>query len=234
MNAELYKIDLPDGRSYIGVTTQGIKKRMGNHKANIYRRDYPLYLAMRNFNFDDCHVSVLETGSHEQMLKAEKLAIVKFNTRYPNGLNMELGGVKKTGEVHDETLKKLAVKSLGKKHSEESKEKMAKARLGTKASEETKAKLSAMRIGNTHSIGFKVKDETKLKISKSLKGRIFSDEHKAKIGAALTGKKKSPEAIAKMAASLKGHKYNVGRVCSQETKDKISATKRMKSKEVNL
>lgn len=228
MTAELYKIDLPDGRSYIGVTTQGIKKRMANHKANIKRRKLPLYLAMSNFKFEDCKVTVLETGMLDHMMEAEKIAIVKFNTRYPYGLNMEGGGIKKAGEVHKETLKKLSAASTGNKLSDESKEKIGNANRGRKASDETKAKLSAMRIGNTNSLGHKVSEETRLKTSESLKGRVFSEEHKAKIANALRGKSKSAEHITKMSMASTGNKNCVGRVISQETKDKISATKLMK------
>ena len=95
----------------------------------------------------------------------------KVNTRF------------KKGHKHsEETKKKIGLKSLGRKQSEESIKKMLNSKAGYKHSEETKKKIGAAHMGSKRS------QETKNKMSQQRKGRVLTKEWKLKIGESGKGK----------------------------------------------
>lgn len=99
-----------------------------------------------------------------------------------------------------ETLEKMRLINLGRKHTDNFKDNQRERMLGNKMS-----------------------SETKLKISAALIGKKKSDEHVAKVSSALIGKKHSAEAKAKMSAAKLGvSPPNKGKKWTQETRDKIA------------
>ena len=97
-------------------------------------------------------------------------------------------------------------RTLGIKHTAESRANMSAAQKGKKLSEEHISRMSASLKGRTMS------DETCAKMSLAKKGNKYalgtkrSDETRAKISAAQKGKKKSPESTAKRLATLAKNK----------------------------
>lgn len=89
----------------------------------------------------------------------------------------------------EEAIKNNSLAQIGKRLSIETKQKISEflkgnARsLGYKHSEETKLRMSLSRMGRIFS------EETKQKLSNAKKGKLFSDEHKQKISEAQTGEK---------------------------------------------
>jgi hypothetical protein len=107
--------------------------------------------------------------------------------------------------LSDQSRKKLADSSRGRKHTEETKRKMSELKIGITTwnkgipmSEEAKKKLSESKKGR------KLTQEHKDKISKSGKGRVVSEEVKKIIGDAHRGKTVSKETREKLSKSNKG------------------------------
>jgi hypothetical protein len=139
----------------------------------------------------------------------------------------------------EEVRKKLSLKNLGKKRSQETIEKMRIASTGKVASEETKKKISfaltgreigidqrkklaAGRIGKKHSADF-IALMSKVKVGKKLK-----QEHVEKISKALTGIKKSPEHLQKIADANRGKpSQRKGKKLSEETRIRMSIARRL-------
>jgi hypothetical protein len=83
----LYRILLPDGRRYIGVSKQP-KYRMAAH----YRAPTYIGAAMRLYGRNACRLEILCGGPRDYIYELEERAIKKFNTRYPAGCNRDSGG----------------------------------------------------------------------------------------------------------------------------------------------
>ena len=116
-------------------------------------------------------------------------------------------------------------RTIGFKHSEETKQKMRIKHLGKKMSKESCEKMSKSFTGRI------VSEETKQKMSGKIpwnKGKQISTELKEKLRNSHPGVKQSAETIAKRIVSRKGYKH------SEETKQKISIALKNKSNPANL
>ena len=87
----LYRITLPDGRAYIGVSKNPCK-RFGEHCRNSSRRCY-IDQTIREVGKENVIFQVLVGGARSFIYELEKKAIAKFRTRWPFGFNVSLGGV---------------------------------------------------------------------------------------------------------------------------------------------
>lgn len=123
---------------------------------------------------------------------------------------------------------KIAISTLGFKHSEESKRKMSIAKRAM--SQETKSKMSRARLGKSPSNkGRSHSKETRDKISTAItgntnrKGHHHSQDTKNKIGAASKGRKHTTENRKKISEVLSR------RGCSPETKKKLSIKAKVRS-----
>lgn len=108
------------------------------------------------------------------------------------------GGEGMSGHVKsEETLAKLRISLLGRKHSDATKALIGAKSKGKIFSAETRLKLSMANKGSVPT------PETLAKRSVALSGRKFSDEHRAKISKALTGRKCDPAHIEKAAKACR-------------------------------
>ena len=87
----IYKITCPNGKSYIGQTVQAFKKRMHNHQSG------PgfckaLKEKIDEIGFDKFEKEIIWDGDDKLLSEMEKKYIHEYNTIYPNGYNMLLGG----------------------------------------------------------------------------------------------------------------------------------------------
>jgi hypothetical protein len=145
----------------------------------------------------------------------ESFYIKEFNTIYPYGYNLTLGGDGNSGwKMTDETKLKISQKNKGIHHSEEFK--IIRSKLtsgknnpnyGKKMSEETKNKIRNSLMGKNLS------EETKKKQSEKRKGIKFSEEHKRHL-------KDSIRIYYNNLPREKHHSYGIA--MAEEIKNKIS------------
>lgn len=187
-----------DGRKYIGITSQRLKKRWQYGYGYEARTHFGA--AVRKYGWDAFDHEILETGLSEEEAKGkEREYIALFDTMNPKkGFNLTAGG---DGVLHL-------------KMTEETKEKLRNSHLGIKQSQETieKRKASRAEYYKTHSRP-KVAMEHIMMLVKARegltvwnKGKEWSEEVKQKIRDANLGKKASEETRRRMRASAKKKK----------------------------
>lgn len=90
----VYKIKMPDGKCYIGVTTKTAKQRLAKHFEDAKGgRDTSIADAMRRCKFKGITIETLvECEDVEMLYEIEKEQIEKHDTRIPNGHNATIGG----------------------------------------------------------------------------------------------------------------------------------------------
>lgn len=184
-----------NGKKYIGMTSQTLNNRWRNGKG--YRGCEAIEQAINEFGWKNFGHEVLQTGlSFEEACEAEKNFIISLGSRYPQGYNIDGGGVKNR-DFADRTKEKIRAYHIGKK-----------------ASEETRAKQSAIRKGR------QVSEETRKKVSEAKKGVRFSESHKQHIS---EGKKKllseNKQFYEGQAERLRGYAKKLRRPVLQFTKD---------------
>ena len=153
----------PNGKKYVGVTTQSNPEYRWREGKG-YKRNTYFYRAIKKYGWDNIEHEVFETHSLDLMAYWEKLLIYYYNTTNPEfGYNNTSGGEHINGcQRLDATKQKISKSLKGHIVSEETKKKISKAKKGFKHSEETKKKLRE----------YKHSEETKKKISEAGKGRI--------------------------------------------------------------
>ena len=89
-----YKLTAPNGKSYHGVTTLSVNRRMTGHKTAARNGStYPLHAAIRKYGFENFKVEMLDTSVDlEELHQLEIEAIARDNTLAPNGYNLTAGG----------------------------------------------------------------------------------------------------------------------------------------------
>lgn len=228
----LYQFLFPNGKSYIGITTN-VASRFRDHYRTAGRlKTSPLSCAIRKHGFPG--ITILAIGEIEYLKALEVRAIAAFNSLYPTGYNLhEGGGVppsqkgKRQGKEHRQriaqALKRRAVEDPVGEHERRSRiatqwharPDVKEIRRRMHNSPEWRRKVSVANIGKVRST------ETRAHISASLIGRKISPECKAKISQTLRGRKASIETRAKMSLAALGNKSNTGRKVTEETKAKM-------------
>ena len=109
----IYKIQFPNGKHYIGLTTTSLKQRTNEHK-NCAKKDDTkcLYCALRKYEMvDTLELIEIDTADTlEELCKKEIEYIIKYNSYYKNenGYNMTYGGEGTNGYVFTEEDKQRA------------------------------------------------------------------------------------------------------------------------------
>lgn len=256
--AELYKLDFPNGKSYLGVTRKTGLARYEGHRYHAERGGkYPLYRAWRRLGAPK--LTVLAKVEEHMLGETEIRAIQVFRTMLPNGYNVLPGG--EFSPVHAR---------LGKKHSKKARAKMseaAKKRSASPAEREkmserqkafmssakgvrTRRKIAAVQRARMSGPGNPNKTpEGRARISQFWTGRSRPNQrglnnvaHRPEVIAKRSGDNsptKRPEVREKISKALKGNRNgagNKGRTYSEETRAKIakSLTGRWHSPETKL
>jgi hypothetical protein len=183
---ELYKLDFPNGKSYIGITNETALKRFTRHvkKANAGQKQ-AVTNAIRKYTPQAVRVSTLVVARDWEYLCAlERKAIAAFGTREPHGYNLTDGGEGVLGlECRPETRAKLSAANSGRKLTVAQRAKISAAlKQRPPPTEETRAKLSTANTGKVHS------SETRAKCGVANIGRVISPEAKAKQRATVLAK----------------------------------------------
>lgn len=216
MSFFVYIHTCPNGKRYVGVTTQkSPESRWRDGKG--YPHNEHFQSAIQKYGWGDIIHEVFETKSTELMCLWEKILIYYHKTtdrRY--GYNKMGGGDQMSGfHLSDDTKEKISKGNKGKKKppmSEETKRKISEFNKGRTHSEESKRKIS---IGNK---GKKMSEEAKRKVSESAKGRTpwnkgkkltpLSEDHKRKLSERALGRKHSEESKKRMSEARKLYHEN--------------------------
>jgi len=157
MEGIIYRAYLPSGISYIGQTTQGLKKRINCHWNK--RNDGNLFhMLLKLYGREGLCWEVLEE-CEESLLSEREIYWIEYYNSYENGFNDDVGG-KGAGNRHhhynlkEETKLKQSISSKGKPKSESHKRALsiAQQKRGP-ASEETRRKCSESNKGRQFTLG---------------------------------------------------------------------------------
>ena len=103
----IYKIQFPNGKHYIGLTTTSLEQRTKEHNSCAKNGDTKcLYNALRKYNMvDSFELTEIDTADTlEELCEKEILYIQEYNSYYMdrNGYNMTFGGEGTNGYVYTE------------------------------------------------------------------------------------------------------------------------------------
>ncbi len=218
----LYQITFLNGKSYIGITSCSVKRRMILHLHHARKgRACALHRAIRKYGEHSFIArTLLIADDWDYLREMEKRAIQSFSTVAPSGYNLTLGGegvlgVKRSEQTRSklsENAKALSVirnglpgrignqATLGYHHTTEAKKKIAAANTGAIFTDERRTKIGRSKLGNKNCLGKIWTADERLRQSLAQRGRIFSDSAKMKMSAAKIGK---PWTIARRVAQDK-------------------------------
>lgn len=145
----IYQLISPSNKSYIGKTTQPLKKRLGQH-SRFKDGGFAIHGALRKYGLESFVVQELSRATtEEQLTNLEKLWIILLQSANPKyGYNLTWGG--DGGSHNEETKAKLSKAQKGvpnKPHSLETRQKMSRSHMGMVFSESHKRKISVNQRG---------------------------------------------------------------------------------------
>ena len=181
MKYSVYKHTSPDGRVYIGITSQIPEVRWGNGKH--YQTNSYFTRAIEKFGWDNFLHEILSTGLTKDEAEQMEIELIAFyaSTDRSKGFNISFGGKAPSSGLHwkrppDGILRGENHPMYGVRLSDQQKEHLRKLnsannhpQYGTHRSEETKRKISESQKGK------KIPLEQRKRISESLKGHIPSN-----------------------------------------------------------
>lgn len=229
----LYRLNFPNGKSYIGITKFTAEERFLVHCAIAMKgkKSWAVHRAIKKYGMENIKVETLIKADELYLFEAEIKAIRIFNTKQPEGYNLTSGGDGVRG-LTEETLSKMSASQKGKVRSNEMKEKLRAFFKGKPLSAEHRKKISESQKGkiitpealaksaetrrNKGSAFYAMTDEARAHLSAVNKGKTFSEETRARLSAANKGRVHSAEIRANMRAS------KLGKKASEETKLKMS------------
>jgi group I intron endonuclease len=227
--AVIYKITCAvNGKGYIGVTTQTLKKRFSQHAVS----KRMLGNSIRKYGKSNFTMEILLVGDEDYCYDLESILIGSMNTHYTgHGYNDSTGGQHAyAGVVKSDAWRKAHSERLkGRKNgpcSIETKEQISNTMKGRIFSNETKMKQSIARLGKSPANkGIPMTDQQKHKLSIAKKGsigpnkgKVMSEETKQKISLSKSGCVAHNKGVP---MSEQQRMKQIGRIVSQETRDKI-------------
>jgi len=214
----IYAIYLQDGKSYVGSTSQGFKKRWSEHSQRLNSGKHPnIYLvrAWQKYGASAFNFVILEVVN----FKDEEMRITRENY-WINKLRPEFNMAPVAGSVlgikrREETkriLREINIKywhdnprPKGYKRSDEISKAISEGRKGMKFSDEHVGNLSTSLQGReSPRKGAILNDEIKSKISESRRGIARKPESSEKAAESNRGKTRTDEQRARISQSLKG------------------------------
>lgn len=196
----IYKINFPNGKVYIGQTTQNPYQRFKQHLNSVNKDKYkniPLYNALSKYT-NLVSINILCFSTNRLDLDALEIYFIKYfdsfiHSENTNGYNCTKGGAGISGYKWSESAKlKLSLDRFGDKNPN----------FGKPCKDSTKRKISDAQLGeNNHMSGKVMPNDIKNKISKALLGE---KNH-------FYGKKHSEESKLLMSESQKKSSYKAGK-----------------------
>lgn len=195
----IYKHTSPDGKVYIGATSQRPAKRWGGGSGYVSN---PYFAQdIRKYGWEAFTHEILASGLTKAEAGAEEARFIRehHSAERPFGYNIDLGGYS-AGRVSAETRAKMSASHKGHPTSAETRAKLSASHKGKPL---TPAQLAGVRAQGLRRRGVSLPEATR-----------------AKISAALSGRKRSAEHCRRISESKMGH------TVSEATRRKISETKR--------
>lgn len=169
---ELYRLDFPSGKSYIGITRHTAAHRYKGHlKVSEKSGKGVIYRAWRKHG--PPKLVVLAVISEADLYETERRAVAAYGTRHPHGYNATDGGdippsldpliAKKIGDalrgrkLPEDVRLKLVAAVTGRLHSAEAKKRMSEAQKGRKMTAEHRANLAKAKVGGSIPIAVREK-----------------------------------------------------------------------------
>lgn len=157
---KVYKHTFPNGKVYIGITSQPLEKRFENGRG--YKKCPKIHNAILKYGWNNVEHELLYDGLTKQEAESKEIELIAFYGSVENGYNADHGG--NTSGTHSiETRHKMSVSGKGKKKppvSEERKQRYSVCYSGSgnpfynkHHSEETKTKHSEFMKGNQYNKG---------------------------------------------------------------------------------
>lgn len=213
-NYTVYKHTCPNGKVYIGITSQDVKERWKNGKGYIGAL---FHKAIQKYGWHNIKHEVLFEGLTKERAEQKEIELIALymSNQREYGYNVANGGGTNRGfHISEETKKILSEKSKannarywkGKTHSEETKQLISDLRKGKSLTEEQKQKISASLKGIQRT------ETTRQLISEARRGKKLSAEHKEKLSNAHKGKTVSEETRRKMSLAHRKPR-NIIEVC---------------------
>jgi len=189
----IYKIEFPNGKNYIGLTTTSLEQRRREHKSCANNGDTKcLYNALRKYDMIDTFelIQIDTANTIEELCEKEIKYILEYNSYYQNdnGYNMTYGGEGTNGYVC----------------TEEVRQNMSEAQIKRFDDQKEREKSSEAAIKRFQN------DEERLLHGERMKQRMIDDpELREKFSEAQTERFKRPEEIQKSSeAQIKRFKDN--------------------------
>lgn len=157
----VYKLTSPNGKVYIGCTSQNPKTRWDY--GNKYHHNEDLSSDIKSFGWNNFNHDIIHAGLEEEdAYELERELIHKYNSYDPRyGYNKTHGGKTNPGMIRSDAYRKqISNRMAGEKHPF----------YGKHLPEETRLKISKANMWH------KVSDETKHKIGEANRGRSKSEE----------------------------------------------------------
>lgn len=175
---KLYKHTFPNGKVYIGITSQSLADRFQNGHG--YSQCPKMHNAILKYGWNNVEHELLMDGLTKPEAEAKEIETIALYNSVENGYNTDYGG-NATGTHSKETREKISAGGRGKKKPpvSEQRKKNYSARYsgdgnpfyGKHHSEETKLKQSAMMRGNQYNKGNHHTEEYKARKSEQMKAK---------------------------------------------------------------
>lgn len=107
----VYKHIFPNGKVYIGITSQPLEKRFENGRG--YRKCPKIHNAILKYGWNNVEHEMLYSGLSKQEAEQKEIELIAFYGSVENGYNIEHGG-NTTGTHSVETRKKISEGNKGK------------------------------------------------------------------------------------------------------------------------
>lgn len=167
---------IKNGKVYIGITSHTMEQRAGLTGRGYKAHNPHFWAAIQKYGWKDgfTHEVLFTFDTIEEAEQKEIELIALYDaTNREHGYNVLIGG-NCTQHPSEETRRKIAEKSRGRKVSEETKEKIRLANIGRVVSDESRKRMSDAAKKRERN---PLSDETKKKIGDANRGRKYSEEY---------------------------------------------------------
>ncbi len=151
----LYRVSFPNGKAYLGITTQTAQARFKDHcsEAGRLKREKPrggslLHHALNKYPGQAQLEVLVIADDWDYLCELEQRAIQAFGTRKPNGYNLTEGGEGTPGyRMPPESRERQRQAVLGSKWKEDAKQRFSEQCKGRVITQEAREKMAAAKRG---------------------------------------------------------------------------------------
>lgn len=197
----VYRHICPNGKVYIGITSQKPSHRWNNGEG--YSTQILFFRAILKYGWDNIKHEVLFDSLTKEEAEAKEIELIaKYRSNQKEyGYNLSCGGGGNYGyKFTEEQRRNISQGHKGIKFTEERKRRISEAQKGKVIPLEMRERISRSLKGNKCALGHKLSQESKDKISKANKGRVaknkgvaMCEEQRRKVSESRKGKCKGKD-----------------------------------------